>query len=42
MQKHAVFQSRTLPLLLIAPQFAIVLVFFYWPALQAVWQSFLL
>jgi sn-glycerol 3-phosphate transport system permease protein len=42
MQKQAVFQSRALPLLLIAPQFAVVLVFFYWPALQAVWQSFLL
>src|SRR5258708_39867632 len=24
------------------PEVAIVLVFFYWPALQAVWQSFLL
>ena len=42
MQKLAVFQSRLLPLLLIAPQVAIVLVFFYWPAAQAVWQSFLL
>ncbi|RIK98105.1 MAG: sn-glycerol-3-phosphate ABC transporter permease UgpA [Proteobacteria bacterium] len=42
MQKQAVFQSRLLPLLLIAPQVAIVLVFFYWPAAQAVWQSFLL
>ena len=42
MQEQAVFQSRALPFLLIAPQFAIVLIFFYWPALQAVWQSFLL
>ncbi|ABD85981.1 sn-glycerol-3-phosphate ABC transporter permease UgpA [Rhodopseudomonas palustris] len=42
MQKQAVFQSRALPFLLIAPQVGIVLVFFYWPALQAVWQSFLL
>jgi len=42
MQKQAVFQSRLLPLLLIAPQVAVVLVFFYWPAAQAVWQSFLL
>jgi sn-glycerol 3-phosphate transport system permease protein len=42
MQKQAVFQSRLLPLLLIAPQVAVVLIFFYWPALQAVRQSFLL
>lgn len=42
MQKQAVFTSRWLPVALIAPQLAIVLVFFYWPALQAMWQSFLL
>lgn len=42
MQKQAVFHSRWLPYLLITPQLAIVLVFFYWPAAQAVWQSFLL
>ena len=30
------------PLLLLLPQLAITLVFFYWPASQAVWQSFLL
>jgi sn-glycerol 3-phosphate transport system permease protein len=29
-------------LALIAPQIAITLVFFYWPASQAVWQSFLI
>lgn len=42
MQKRAIFGSRTLPYLLLAPQLLITLVFFYWPASQAVWQSFLL
>ena len=42
MQKQTVFHSRLLPFLLLIPQLAVVLVFFYWPAGQAVWQSFLL
>ncbi|MGX7743131.1 sn-glycerol-3-phosphate ABC transporter permease UgpA [Rhodopseudomonas parapalustris] len=42
MLKHAVFQSKFLPYLLVLPQLAVVLVFFYWPAVQAVIQSFLL
>ena len=42
MQKRSVFNHRFLPFLLLAPQIAITLVFFYWPASQAVWQSFLL
>jgi len=42
MQKRAIFSHRTLPYLLLTPQLVIVLVFFYWPASQAVWQSFLL
>ena len=42
MQKQTVFQSRLLPYALVAPQLAIVLIFFYWPAAQAVIQSFLL
>jgi len=42
MQKQTFFQSRLLPYALVAPQLAIVLVFFYWPAAQAVLQSFLL
>ena len=42
MQKQATFNSRWLPWLLIAPQMIVVLVFFYWPAGQAVLQSFLL
>jgi sn-glycerol 3-phosphate transport system permease protein len=42
MQKQSIFQSRLLPYALVAPQLAIVLIFFYWPAAQAVIQSFLL
>jgi sn-glycerol 3-phosphate transport system permease protein len=42
MQKQAVFQSKLLPYALVAPQLAIVLIFFYWPAVQALLQSFLL
>jgi sn-glycerol 3-phosphate transport system permease protein len=39
--ERAVFRSRLLPYGLLLPQIAITLVFFYWPASQAVWQSFL-
>ncbi len=39
--KRTVFQSRLLPYLLLAPQLVITLIFFVWPAGQAVWQSFL-
>ncbi len=42
MEKRAVFGNKVLPYGLIAPQFAVILVFFYWPAAQAVYQSFLL
>ncbi|MDQ2082075.1 sn-glycerol-3-phosphate ABC transporter permease UgpA [Xanthobacteraceae bacterium Astr-EGSB] len=42
MQKRVFFTHRFLPYWLIAPQIAVTLVFFYWPASQAVWQSFLL
>ncbi|MFT0877762.1 sn-glycerol-3-phosphate ABC transporter permease UgpA [Rhodopseudomonas palustris] len=42
MLKQAVFQSKFLPYLLVLPQLVVVLVFFYWPAVQAVIQSFLL
>lgn len=42
MEKRSVFNHRLLPFLLLAPQLAITLIFFYWPASQAVWQSFLL
>jgi sn-glycerol 3-phosphate transport system permease protein len=41
MEKRVRFRSTWLPWLLIAPQMAIVLVFFFWPAAQALWQSVL-
>ena len=40
MEKRVVFHHRTLPWLLLAPQLAITLIFFFWPAGQAMWQSF--
>lgn len=40
--RKVVFQGTLLPLVLIAPQIAITVIFFYWPASQAVWQSFLI
>jgi sn-glycerol 3-phosphate transport system permease protein len=42
MQKHATFRAPLLSTLLLVPQLAVVLLFFYWPAAQAIWQSFLL
>ncbi|HEX2338080.1 MAG TPA: sn-glycerol-3-phosphate ABC transporter permease UgpA [Hyphomicrobiaceae bacterium] len=42
MDKRAIFGGVALPYLLLAPQLLVTLVFFYWPASQAVWQSFLL
>ena len=42
MEKRSAFNHRLLPYALLVPQIAITLVFFYWPAIQAVWQSFLL
>ncbi len=40
MEKRVVFRSAWLPFALIAPQIAITLIFFFWPAAQAVWYSF--
>jgi sn-glycerol 3-phosphate transport system permease protein len=42
MEKRAIFGGLLLPFLLLAPQLAITIVFFYWPASQALWQSFLI
>jgi len=39
--KRTIFGNRALPWLLLAPQLAVTLVFFIWPAAQAVRQSFL-
>jgi sn-glycerol 3-phosphate transport system permease protein len=41
MDKSVSFHNRLLPYLLLAPQLAITIVFFYWPASQALNQSFL-
>ena len=41
MEKRVRFRSVWLPWLLVAPQMAIVLVFFFWPAAQALYQSLL-
>ncbi len=40
-EKRVVFRSPWLPWVLIAPQVAIITVFFFWPAGQALWQSVL-
>ncbi len=39
MEKRVVFRSSWLPYLLVAPQLAITVVFFFWPAGQALWYS---
>jgi sn-glycerol 3-phosphate transport system permease protein len=41
MEKKVVFQSAWLPYALVAPQIAITIIFFFWPAAQAVYWSFL-
>ncbi|QNP59133.1 sn-glycerol-3-phosphate ABC transporter permease UgpA [Paenacidovorax monticola] len=41
MEKRVLFKSSWLPWLLIAPQMAIIVVFFFWPAGQALYQSVL-
>ena len=41
MEKKVVFQSAWLPYALLAPQIAVTVVFFFWPAAQAVYWSFL-
>ncbi len=40
MLKRVHFDRKLLPFLLVAPQIAITLVFFFWPASQALYQSF--
>ena len=39
MEKRVRFRSLTLPWLLLAPQLAVIIVFFFWPAGQALVQS---
>lgn len=40
MEKRVFFKHKAFPYLLLAPQLLVTLVFFFWPAGQAVWQSF--
>ena len=42
MEKRVIFSSKWLPYALIAPQIAITVVFFFWPAFQAIHWSFLI
>jgi len=39
-EKRVVFRSAWLPYALLAPQIAVTLIFFFWPAAQAIWFSF--
>src|SRR5512133_1721992 len=39
MEKRVRFRSLTLPWLLLAPQLAVITIFFFWPAGQALLQS---
>lgn len=41
MEKRVLFRSRWLPYALVAPQIAVTIVFFFWPAAQAVYYSFI-
>ena len=40
MEKRVVFRSAWLPYALLAPQIAVTVVFFFWPAMQAGWYAF--
>lgn len=42
MERRAYYRNGTLPWLLIAPQLLLVLVFFYWPTVQALYWAFTL
>lgn len=41
MQRRAIFNNRILPYFLLLPQLVITIVFFFWPASQAIFQSVL-
>ena len=42
MRRRVIFPNKLLPYLLLAPQLAITVVFFFWPAAQAIYYSVLL
>ena len=39
MEKRVVFQSKWLPYVLVAPQMAVTVVFFFWPAVKSLQLS---
>ena len=41
MERRVIFSNKLLPYLLLAPQLAVTLVFFFWPAGQAIHMSVL-
>jgi sn-glycerol 3-phosphate transport system permease protein len=41
MQRRVIFDHKLLPYMLLAPQLAVTAVFFFYPAGQAIWMSFL-
>ena len=42
MEKRVTFDNKVLPYVLLLPQIAVTVVFFFWPAIQALYQSLLL
>ena len=42
MRRRVIFPNKVLPYLLLAPQVAVTIAFFFWPAVQAVYQSLLI
>ena len=42
MRRRVIFPNKVLPYVLLAPQLAVTLVFFFWPAAQALYQSVLI
>ncbi|KAF0228021.1 MAG: sn-glycerol 3-phosphate transport system permease [Beijerinckiaceae bacterium] len=42
MEKRVTFDGKLLPYALLLPQLLVTIIFFYWPAIQAVYQSFLI
>ena len=42
MRRRVIFPNKVLPYLLVAPQLAITVVFFFWPAVQAIYWSVLI
>jgi sn-glycerol 3-phosphate transport system permease protein len=41
MEKRVTFNERALPYLLLLPQIAITVIFFFWPSAEMIWQSML-